>query len=727
MIESVEIKKIASYDEHGITLNNLKSINYIYGANGSGKTSISKVLRKPENYSDSRINWKGGVSIQTLVYNKEFIDENFYQDENVKGIFTLGEESQEKREQINLKKKEIDDLSQGNINLEASLKLKKEELDSIESQFEEKCWILKQQYDSDFKPGFKGVRNSKTEFKEKFLQEINNPDILLTREQIVETAQTVFSNSLEKVNLFNSFDVNALSVLEKDLIFEKVIVGKDNIQIANVINKLKISDWVKAGHVHLKSSEGICPFCQQKIPEDLPKQLEDYFDESYNTQINQVESLSKSYKSQYSLISSFVTDILNGNSSYLKLDSIDQQKKLLESKIQTNLILIDKKTSEPSSIVKIKSIAEEISLINIEIDIGNAAIKKHNSLIDNITEEKRKLISQIWRFIVETGKDNHSEYLGNKENVSKAISGISSRIADSKAKIDALSEEIRNIESQITSITPTITVMNRILNSFGFENFRFDVAEEAGQYKIIRPSGESAKDTLSEGEKTFITFLYFYHLLSGSVEKDSITVDRIIVFDDPVSSLDSNILFIVSNLIRSVIEQVRSTSLVKQVFILTHNIYFHKEVTFNKNRAGSDRLTDETFWLLRKKEQKSSIEICEKNPIKTSYELLWHELQKAIDEQSNTLQNIMRRIIENYFKILARVGDDELINKFEPDEKILCRSLFSWVNDGSHIINEDLFVQYSPELNEKYLEVFKKIFKLTDQEGHYNMMMSGIH
>lgn len=59
-----------------------------------------------------------------------------------------------------------------------------------------------------------------------------------------------------------------------------------------------------------------------------------------------------------------------------------------------------------------------------------------------------------------------------------------------------------------------------------------------------------------------------------------------VVFDDPVSSLDSDILIIVSNLIKGIFEEVRiETGQIKQVFVLTHNIYFHKEISFHTKRS----------------------------------------------------------------------------------------------------------------------------------------------
>lgn len=110
----------------------------------------------------------------------------------------------------------------------------------------------------------------------------------------------------------------------------------------------------------------------------------------------------------------------------------------------------------------------------------------------------------------------------------------------------------------------------------------------------------------------------------------------------------------------------------------------------------------------------SEIESYECNPIKTSYELLWQELKNYTERNAITVQNTMRRIIENYFKILGHLGDDDLINKFKSEERVICRSLMSWVNDGSHFVNNDLYVNSSPDTIRKHLKAFKRIFELTD-------------
>jgi len=50
-------------------------------------------------------------------------------------------------------------------------------------------------------------------------------------------------------------------------------------------------------------------------------------------------------------------------------------------------------------------------------------------------------------------------------------------------------------------------------------------------------------DSLSEGEISFVTFLYFYFLIRGTQNAADTVDDRVIVFDDPVSSLDNDVLY----------------------------------------------------------------------------------------------------------------------------------------------------------------------------------------
>ena len=134
---------------------------------------------------------------------------------------------------------------------------------------------------------------------------------------------------------------------------------------------------------------------------------------------------------------------------------------------------------------------------------------------------------------------------------------------------------------------------------------------------------------------------------------------------------------------------------------------------------------DTFFWILRRNNNVSAIQPFEmNNPIQNSYELLWQELKNKDKISGITIQNTMRRIIENYFKLLGKYVDDDLIKQFPNiQDQEICRSLISWINDGSHSIPDDLFVEHQGATIEKYFEVFKNIFDTMGHSEHYNMMM----
>jgi len=134
-------------------------------------------------------------------------------------------------------------------------------------------------------------------------------------------------------------------------------------------------------------------------------------------------------------------------------------------------------------------------------------------------------------------------------------------------------------------------------------------------------------------------------------------------------------------------------------------------------------MAEKTFFVVRKPGLVSKIDKYSSNPIRTSYELLWTEVRNP-DRSKLTIQNVLRRILDNYFKIMGGIDFDEISAMFEGNEKLICRSLFSWVHDGSHSAHDDLYHSIDDVGVETYLQVFKKIFEKTDHIKHYEMMMT---
>lgn len=136
------------------------------------------------------------------------------------------------------------------------------------------------------------------------------------------------------------------------------------------------------------------------------------------------------------------------------------------------------------------------------------------------------------------------------------------------------------------------------------------------------------------------------------------------MFDDPVSSLDSDVLFIVSALIKRVLDDAcRGTGLIKEVFLLAHNIYFHKEVSFDP-KCGTECRAHETFWIVRKVNDVSVITSYNQNFISTSYEIHWAEVRSP-NRSNIAIQNTLRRILQNYFKTLGKLDKNDIYARFE--------------------------------------------------------------
>lgn len=407
----------------------------------------------------------------------------------------------------------------------------------------------------------------------------------------------------------------------------------------------------------------------------------------------------------------------------LNVDKFSAYLKTLISQNTTNSEFLNNKIKEPSRSIELVSLKEQLDLIANLIKDANDEIKKHNDIVANFTAEKSDLIQSIWKYIIEEFRTDITKYLSDKLGLETGITALQTQLTAKLTEFSTLQGEIQNLSKNVTSIQPTVDEINTLLRSYGFLNFEIVPTAEKGFYQIQREDGEIAETTLSEGEITFITFLYFLQRAKGGETEESVNEERILVIDDPISSLDSNVLFVVSTLIKEIIKNVKSdVGNIKQIILLTHNVYFHKEVSYEGlNRKGEKS----QFWILRKNNKVSAIHFYGiNNPIQSSYELLWREIKEWENNSGITIQNTLRRILENYFSILGSKRDDVLINKFSTqEEREICRSLLSWANEGSHTLPDDLFIEAPDGTITKYLEVFKNIFSHTENIGHYNMMM----
>lgn len=733
MIESLSIAKTATYGTAPQVLDRLARFNFLFGTNGAGKTTITKVIANASAYPHCFLTWKKGTPLEPMVYNRDFVERNFNAAPRLKGIFTLGEQDIANLEAIAGKKTELDVIVRTIEQLTNTLQGqdqksgKKGELSDLEILIKEKCWDQKQKHDEVFKEAFIGARNSSEKFKERVLTELaSNTTELKTLEYLRDKAKTVFGVTPVVEVFVPVLGPADIVSHESDPILAKKVIGKEDVDIAELIQRLGSSDWVKQGQAFYGQSKPTCPFCQQKVKDGFEASLSSYFDETFAKDTQAIADLQSAYTRDVEVLRTKLKAIVDGGSRFMDMDAFEAERSAIEARLATNALLLANKVKEPSLPIQIEPMSEMLAAASKLVEEANAAVEAHNEIAKNISKERADLTKQVWKYIVEVElKADLTNYTARRAGLNAAIAKLTGQIQEGNTSKLAKINEIKELEKSTTSIEPTIDGINGLLNSFGFRNFTISKADDGPFYRLVRADGSDAKDSLSEGERSFVTFLYFFHLLKGSESESGMTADRVVVFDDPVSSMDSDVLFIVSSLIKSLFEPVRKNiGGIKQIFVLTHNVYFHKEVTYTSDRGDDSKAGERTYWTIRKGAGGAIVEHHKSNPIKTSYDLLWEELRRP-EKSPLTVQNTMRRILENYFKIMGRIDFDEICDQFDGRQKVMCRSLFAWVNDGSHFSHDDAFYTFDQASIDTYMEIFKQVFVKCNQQAHYDMMMAG--
>lgn len=452
-----------------------------------------------------------------------------------------------------------------------------------------------------------------------------------------------------------------------------------------------------------------------------------------------------------------IVRVLQANASdvmpTIDLTAYQEKLALLESNFEINRQRIAEKVKEPSKIISLEDTDTLLLEIGAMIDEINKQIKANNDVVSAKRSSKSKCKTEIMQYLAFMLAADVKSYQDEVTQLQKEIDDVTERGKKLKKEIGDLTKEISDLNKHNANTEAAIDSINKILKDSGFQGFSIRAKEGVENvYEVIREDGSIAEN-LSEGERNFIAFLYFYHQVRGSMSSEELK-EKIVVIDDPVSSMDSTALFLVSAIVREMVNVCRNNTeylnpkvpgdYIKQLFVLTHNVYFHREVTYQQ--VGFYNCT--SFYMIRKNDNISTIKLCKRqskeipteeenyNPVQNSYAALWDELR---DIQSTIpALNVMRRILEYYFlqlcgyegSDLREIVLDEHRNEFikqvegeKPDmtDYQLASSLLAYINNPNGISDGPNYVEDCEDVD-AYKRVFQMIFEALGQSQHYKMM-----
>lgn len=721
MISKIVLNGVASYKKEAV-LETDKKVNLLYGLNGTGKSTFSEFLYDQSQARFSQCRILGLEDNDTiLVYNKKFVQEIFYEQQGIQGIFTLSKGNAEAQKAIDNANAEVKKLIEQKRKIEEKMtKDGQKHLGEIK-EYKKQVWKINTEYAGGDRflefclDGLKG--NKDTLFKYLVSLEKIEVEIDYSVDDLKKEAQQLQGENQIK-QILSKVLINIDDIEQSDLL-SKVIIGNKNSSVATVIKELENSDWVNTGikYVHIDGEKGLCPFCQQKtITQNFLVQINAYFDESYNQDKSQIEQMIYRYDKEIKKVTDFLNTIKEDSFLEKKKSEIENLSANLISVSEHNLNTLREKLKTPSIQVSLQPISEIITSINSIIENFNSEIALYNQRIADIKGSKSKIKDRFWQLMRKKYNSLIELYVKNEKSYEQLVKNSQN---DLKAKIYEINTNIALIEEKrkkTVNIDEAVENIKNGLIDIGITDFTIEkYSEEEALYRLKREdSDEDIFKTLSEGEKMVISFLYFIELCKGESIAKRASNKKIIVIDDPISSLSHIYVFNIGRLIHN---EFLRTKKYDQLFILTHSLYFFYELT---NTKHEEREKTQKLFRICKNTESSYFEDMKYEDIQNDYQAYWHII-KDEKQAPALIANCMRNIMEYFFNFVEKQDFAQVFQKPELQE-IRYMAFNRYMNRESHSKGQNIFD--IKEFNyDSFREAFKKVFETEGYIEHYNKMI----
>jgi len=721
MISKIVLNGVASYKKEAV-LDTDKKVNLLYGLNGTGKSTFSEFLYDQTGARFSQCSIEGLEENDTvLVYNQKFVQDTFYEPEGIHGIFTLSKGNADAQKVIDTTSAEVKKLTEQKRKIEEKkTKNEQKHLGEIE-EYKKQVWKIKTEYTGGDRvlefclDGLKG--NKDTLFKHIISLEKPEGELDYSVDDLKKEAQQLQGEAQSR-QLLSKVLINVEDIEQSELL-SKVIVGNKNSSVASLIETLGNSDWVNTGikYVHIDGEKGVCPFCQQKtITQNFLEQINAYFDESYNRDKSQIEQMISRYDAEIKKATDFFNAIKDDSFLEKNKAEIESLSANLISVLEHNLNTLREKAKTPSIQVSLQPINEIIESINSIIKNANNEITLYNQRIADIKGSKSKIRDSFWclmrkeyNSVIELYAANEKAYEQSVKNAQKELQTKTSEINTNTALIEENRKKTVNIDEAVENIKNGLIDIG--ITDFTIEKY----SEEEALYRLKREDlDEDVFKTLSEGEKMVISFLYFIELCKGESTAEKASNKKIVVIDDPISSLSHIYVFNIGRLIHN---EFLRTKKYDQLFILTHSLYFFYELT---NTNHKERKETQKLFRICKNTESSYFEDMKYEDIQNDYQAYWHII-KDKKQSPALIANCMRNVMEYFFNFVEKQDFAQVFQRPELQENRYM-AFNRYMNRESHSKGQNIFD--IKEFNyDSFREAFKKVFETEGYIDHYNKMI----
>ncbi len=613
MISKIEsIKNIGNYDDYHASGDvTLKKINLIYAENGVGKTTLSRIFQSLSTNDSSIIlhhsrigateapqasikdvdgrlhifngnRWNKPIP-EIVVFDSHFVANNIYAGFEISADhrkklyqFVLGDSGVQIAKKIDRVKSAIQ-----NNNNDISIINEKIQVASKISDIKN---VIDIPYDADI--------NNKIAIKEKELKTAQDNNIIMNY-PILQTINVSFPH-VNFVDVYKLFELSIDGIGEE---YIQLVRNREN--ELRTKGGLKNSNWLHEGLTYANSTNQ-CPYCGSDLNNNkLIKGYNQYFNAKYNEVLNTVNNYQKELidinldnvfiqiYTAYDKIKEAILFWYHYLNCENKVPSLDLHKEKICSLFEEFLSLVNTKKENPMLAIPtdiINRLEKEFDLVKDSINIVNKFVSEKNNEIALLKSKirKEKEVADEIQYL-QLVRDRYQSPLNEL--------CILAKILDKQHnKWNSINRQLQNSQK---------TLSNSIFHQYGDKinyylgdevfgtNYRITEVKDGG-YKgkskeaslsytltfngtAIEPSGDdnvSFKNVLSEGDKNTIAFSFFL----AKVALDPNYANKILVFDDPLTSLDLNRRNATIHQLCLLYQQC------KQVIVLSHNLHFLVEL-----------------------------------------------------------------------------------------------------------------------------------------------------
>lgn len=694
-----------------------KKLNFIYGKNGSGKSSLTKLLL--DEYNSDNIKVVAFQGFESIIGENDILNAIILGENNKKIEAQISEKNNMKMEL----KKQIGDLEETiDTNVKESKGFQKQSIDKSIRELNRN----KEQFFTD-------VAREITNLYDKKL--VENPRSYNKSSVITESSQAKVIPETEVGNLVDIIyaqESNRIDLISPDNFISPHDYIKDINELlglcveeksAIVVESNKEREYLKKG-LDLHKPGDKCKFCGNTVSEVRYTAIKNYFDadevKAISSRLDCLKEQVKNYITKLRLID---LDFNNVDVSFK--DKIQKNILLLKGEVSKALDgfraiqdALEKKNPfqvvEPIYIDKV--IVFDTLINNINIDIEG-----FNSLQENLQEEqneaKRKL--RLHHIAINLSDNEYLQITAKLTAATHESKVLENDINNIKSNIIKIEDDVFNIENEISKLISQTQSTERLVININeklkdITNFSLVLQcnDDIEYYEVINRNGDIRPiNQLSTGEKNLIAFLYFIESLETEENRQQ---SKIIVFDDPMNSNDDTVQYFILEELNKIMKKYNREGSSDIFVLLTHNLFFYQGLIhdiINSRNLEVNPYEKSNFYKLVKIEDIVDIyQINSKSDdFLNTYDGLWYELALLYSiDKPRMMLNPIRRIVETF--IIFNGADDFYKNSRDS------KRLFNVNSHGTIEFDVDIVGMSKDDL----IDRMKRLFIDNNYETHFN-------